>query len=58
MTVCSAPRCNADGARRYADPALIAETVTGFEALYERAEPFTDFFTREILPLPPPQPTS
>lgn len=45
---------NADGARRYADPALIAETTAGFEALYERGEPFVDFFEREIVPLPAP----
>jgi uncharacterized protein DUF6879 len=45
---------NADGARRYRDPALIAETRQGFETLYAQGEPFTDFFEREIVPLPPP----
>lgn len=45
---------NADGARRYRDPALIAETVDGFEQLYARAEAFEDFFAREIAPLPAP----
>lgn len=45
---------NADGARRYGDPALIAETTAGFESLYARGEAFTDFFEREIVPLPPP----
>ncbi|MCL2730550.1 MAG: hypothetical protein FWE15_11080 [Actinomycetia bacterium] len=45
---------NADGAKRYRDPALIAETRAGFEALYARAERFGDFFEREIAPLPPP----
>lgn len=48
------PEGNADGARRYRDPALIAETREGFETLYARGEPFTDFFEREIAPLPPP----
>lgn len=45
---------NADGARRYVDPALIAETRAGFEALYADAESFVAFFEREIAPLPPP----
>ncbi|MFF1955810.1 DUF6879 family protein [Streptomyces sp. NPDC058220] len=45
---------NADGANRFADPALIKETSEGFDALYARAEPFFDFFEREIAPLPPP----
>jgi hypothetical protein len=45
---------NADGAKRYGDPALIAETTAGFEALYAQGESFTDFFEREIIPLPPP----
>lgn len=45
---------NADGAKRYGDRALIAETTAGFEALYARSEPFVDFFEREIVPLPPP----
>ncbi|MGS2588266.1 DUF6879 family protein [Streptomyces hebeiensis] len=45
---------NADGARRYTDPALIAETSAGFDTLYGRAEPFQEFFEREILPLGAP----
>lgn len=45
---------NADGANRFTDPALIAETLTGFEELYARGEAFSDFFDREIAPLPPP----
>lgn len=45
---------NADGCRRFVDPALIEETTAGFEALYRRAEEFTDFFEREIRPLPAP----
>ena len=45
---------NADGCKRYADPALIQETVAGFDALYGRAEEFTDFFDREIAGLDPP----
>ncbi|WP_037912624.1 DUF6879 family protein [Actinacidiphila yeochonensis] len=48
------PEGNADGARRYSDPALIAETLADFETLYGRSEPFVDFFEREILPLGPP----
>lgn len=46
---------NADGARRYGDPGLIAETSAGFDELYAGAEPFTEFFTREIVPLPAPE---
>ncbi|MFP8961754.1 hypothetical protein ACLIYP_14510 [Streptomyces nanhaiensis] len=45
---------DAAGARRYTDPALIAETSAGFDALYDRGEEFTEFFEREIAPLPPP----
>jgi hypothetical protein len=45
---------NADGCRRYADPALIAETSAGFHSLWERGEDFTAFFEREIKPLPAP----
>lgn len=45
---------NADGAYRFTDPALIAETSAGFDELYERAEAYGDFFDREIAPLPPP----
>ncbi|WP_405915423.1 DUF6879 family protein [Streptomyces sp. NBC_00728] len=46
---------NADGANRYTDRSLIRETNVGFDALYERAEGFYDFFDREIVPLAPPQ---
>ncbi|MGW3568508.1 DUF6879 family protein [Streptomyces sp. NPDC000941] len=45
---------NAAGAKRYTNPELIKETSAGFNALYDRAEPFFDFFDREIAPLPPP----
>lgn len=45
---------NADGARRYRDPALIAETRAGFQTLYTQGEEFAAFFDREIVPLPPP----
>ncbi|NJP99399.1 DUF6879 family protein [Streptomyces zingiberis] len=45
---------NADGARRFTDPALIAETSAGFDELYERGEEFGRFFDREIAPLAPP----
>jgi hypothetical protein len=45
---------NAAGANRFADPALIAETTAGFNALYDRAKTFSDFFEREIAPLAPP----
>ncbi|MEU6174501.1 DUF6879 family protein [Streptantibioticus parmotrematis] len=49
---------NADGARRYDDPALIATTNAGFDALYERGEAFEAFFEREIAGLPAPAPRS
>ncbi|MEH0419029.1 DUF6879 family protein [Streptomyces sp. B21-083] len=45
---------NAAGANRFADRALIEETLAGFEALYERGEEFHSFFDREIAPLAPP----
>jgi hypothetical protein len=45
---------HAAGANRFTDPALIKETVSGFDVLYERGERFADFFEREIAPLPPP----
>ncbi|GAA2454071.1 DUF6879 family protein [Streptomyces macrosporus] len=45
---------NAAGANRFTDPELIAETSTGFDTLYDRAEDFLGFFDREISPLPPP----
>ncbi|MFE9290438.1 DUF6879 family protein [Streptomyces olivaceus] len=45
---------NAAGANRFTDRSLIRETSTGFNALYERADAFQDFFEREIIPLSPP----
>lgn len=45
---------NAAGANRFADPGLIAETSAGFNVLYEQAEPFAEFFGREIASLDPP----
>jgi hypothetical protein len=45
---------NADGANRCTDRALIQETNSGFDALYERGEDFHAFFEREIAPLTPP----
>ncbi|MGY0060988.1 DUF6879 family protein [Streptomyces sp. LZ34] len=45
---------NAAGANRFTNPELIKETSVGFNALYDRAEPFFDFFDREIVPLSPP----
>ncbi|MGW7520584.1 DUF6879 family protein [Streptomyces sp. NPDC054796] len=47
---------NAAGANRFRDPALIEETSSGFNVLYDRADPFFDFFDRKILPLAPPTP--
>ncbi|MFF1416449.1 DUF6879 family protein [Streptomyces sp. NPDC058280] len=41
-------------AQLHAQAELIAETSEGFDELYARAEPFSDFFEREIAPLPPP----
>ncbi|MFJ2817454.1 DUF6879 family protein [Streptomyces sp. NPDC091279] len=52
--VCYDDDGNAAGSRRFTDPALISETLAGFEALYERAEDFHTFFDREITPLAPP----
>ncbi|UUU34338.1 hypothetical protein JIX56_33365 [Streptomyces sp. CA-210063] len=52
--VCYDDDGNAAGANRFADQALIRETLSGFDALYERAEDFHDFFDREIAPLAPP----
>ncbi|GHE29497.1 DUF6879 family protein [Streptomyces capitiformicae] len=52
--VCYDDDGNAAGANRFADRALIRETLSGFDALYERAEDFHDFFGREIAPLAPP----
>ncbi|BBA98816.1 hypothetical protein RVR_5158 [Actinacidiphila reveromycinica] len=48
---------NADGANRFTDPALIAETSAGFDALYAGAEEYEAFFAREVAPLPPPSTT-
>ncbi|MYV58064.1 DUF6879 family protein [Streptomyces sp. SID3212] len=45
---------NAAGANRFTDRALIEETSAGFDALYEQAEEYGDFFAREIAPLPAP----
>jgi hypothetical protein len=45
---------NADGANRFTDPSLIAETSAGFDALYARAQEYEPFFAREVAPLPPP----
>lgn len=45
---------NAAGANRFADRALIRETLAGFDALYERGEEFHSFFDREITPLAAP----
>ncbi|MEU6224027.1 DUF6879 family protein [Streptomyces sp. NPDC047042] len=45
---------NAAGANRFADRALIRETLAGFDALYERGEEFHSFFDREIIPLAAP----
>ncbi|WP_346012483.1 DUF6879 family protein [Streptomyces sp. SID3343] len=42
------------GARRCADPEVVADAVAGFDILYERGENFVEFFDREILPLAPP----
>ncbi|MFE4670561.1 DUF6879 family protein [Streptomyces sp. NPDC056716] len=49
---------NAMGAHRFTDQALIKETSAGFDALYERADGFHDFFDREIAPLAPPSTVS
>lgn len=46
---------NAAGAKRYNDRSLIRETNAGFDALYDRAEGFHDFFNREIATLAPPR---
>ncbi|MEU1301536.1 DUF6879 family protein [Streptomyces shenzhenensis] len=46
---------NAAGANRFTERELIRETSSGFDALYERAEEFHEFFDREILPLAPPR---
>ncbi|WP_285758160.1 DUF6879 family protein [Nocardiopsis ansamitocini] len=41
------------GAKRVDDRALVSEAAAGIAGLYERAEPLTDYFTREITPLVP-----
>lgn len=45
---------NLAGANRISDPAVIADTSAGFEALFERAETFDAFFDREISNLAAP----
>ncbi|MEU8648897.1 DUF6879 family protein [Streptomyces sp. NPDC048737] len=52
--VCYDDDGNAAGANRFADRALIRETLAGFDALYGCGEDFHSFFDREIAPLPPP----
>lgn len=42
------------GARRITDPDVIAAAASEIKALYERGEPFLDFFAREVAPLPAP----
>lgn len=42
------------GARRISDPDVIAAAASEINALYERGEPFLDFFAREVVPLPAP----
>lgn len=52
--VCYDDDGNAAGANRFADRALIRETLAGFNALYGHGEDFHSFFDREIAPLAPP----
>ncbi|WP_242906527.1 DUF6879 family protein [Actinomadura terrae] len=42
------------GARRITDPDVISAAATEIRALYERGEPFHDFFRREVAPLRAP----
>lgn len=42
------------GARRITAPDVIHAATSEIKALYERGEPFLDFFHREIAPLPAP----
>ena len=44
-----------DGARRFTDPATVAEYETFARDLYESGEDIEPYFTREIAPLPPPR---
>ncbi|AIA06901.1 DUF6879 family protein [Streptomyces noursei] len=45
---------NAAGANRIADRAAIEDTSASFDVLYQRSEPYGEFFAREIAPLAPP----
>lgn len=42
------------GARRITDPAVIGVAASEIEVLYERGEPLSSFFEREVAPLPAP----
>jgi len=42
------------GARRIDDPAVVRACATEIAALFDRAEEFSSYFTREVAPLPPP----
>jgi hypothetical protein len=42
------------GARRINDPNVIAAVASEIKDLYERGEPFLDFFARGVAPLPAP----
>jgi hypothetical protein len=44
----------AAGANRFTDAALIEKSLEDFDVFYARGEEFSDFFDREISPLPPP----
>jgi hypothetical protein len=48
---------DAAGARRFTDPAVIAEARDDFDTLFEQGEEFFEFFGREVKPLPPPDVT-
>ncbi|MFD0774410.1 DUF6879 family protein [Streptomonospora algeriensis] len=43
------------GAKRVDDPELVAGAAAAIAELWERSEPFSDYFDREIAPLPPPK---
>ncbi|MBO0802968.1 MAG: hypothetical protein J2P25_07830 [Nocardiopsaceae bacterium] len=45
-----------DHAIRYTDTALVRRCRDFIVSLYESSEPISDFFQREIAPLPPPRP--
>jgi hypothetical protein len=47
----------ANGAIRYTDEPLVRRCRDFIVELYERGEPMSEFFAREIAPLPPPRPT-